>query len=91
MHTSRVDRIRTADSRISLRVRDFLEVGHDGAFVRSVDDIVGARGQGVAPGELCGGSGLDVDDGVGLLDGAVGATVAGDVGGGDVLDGLDTC
>jgi hypothetical protein len=52
--------------------------GHYGAFVRGVDDVVGARGEGVAPGEGCAGAGLEGYDGGGFSSG-VGSAVAYDV------------
>lgn len=32
----------TSDTRVGFRVADFLKVGHDGAFVGGIDDVVGA-------------------------------------------------
>lgn len=53
-----------------------------------VDDVAGAGGQGVSPGQLCSRTGGDGDDGRGGS-GWVGAAVADDVGGGYVVDGLE--
>lgn len=66
----------TSDTRVGFRVADFLEVGHDGAFVGGIDDVVGARGEGVAPCEGGLGAGLHGDDGVGLGWCVVGRAVA---------------
>lgn len=45
---------RTSNSLIRLRVGHFLQVRHHRALVTRIDHIAAARGQRVAPSELCG-------------------------------------
>jgi hypothetical protein len=49
----------TAYTTVRGRGADFLEVRHDGTFVAGLDHVVGARCEGMAPGELCGRAGGD--------------------------------
>jgi hypothetical protein len=78
------------DTAICLCIRHFLQVCHNGTLVAGVNDIVGAGLQSVAPGQSCGRAGLHCDNCVGLC-GWVRATVADNVVGGHVLDGLGVC
>jgi hypothetical protein len=78
------------DTAVCLRVRHFLQVCHNGAFVAGIDDIVGTGLQRVAPCQSCGRAGLHCNDGV-CLCGWVWAAVADNVVRGHVLDGLGAC
>lgn len=78
------------DTKIGLRIGNLLHIRHDWALVAGIDDIVGSGGQGVSPSELGLGASLNGDDGVGRGCG-VGATVADDVVGRNVSDGLNDC
>lgn len=78
-----------ADTRVGGGVVDLLEVGHGGALVGDVHDVVGGRaggGEHVAPdgGHVL--TSLDGDD-LGGGGGRVGSTVAGDRGRVDILNG----
>lgn len=76
----------TADARIGLCVSDFLEIRHDGALVRGVNHVRGTGLECVAPDQFCGRAGLEGNDCAGFL-GGVGAAIADNVVGGDVVDG----
>jgi hypothetical protein len=76
----------TPNSRITLRVRNLLQVRHDRALVTRVNHIVSPARECMAPCQRRRAASLDGDDGVGFGS-RVGAAVAHDVIGGDVVDG----
>ena len=75
----------TPNPRISLRIRDFLQIRHDWPLVTRVNHVARAGRKRVAPCQTRGGAGLECDDRASLL-GRVGSAVADDVVGGDVVD-----